>query len=53
MDLFFISAFIILLLKKGKSAFNKDKMIRLGGAVLIYVVTMDLILSKIIWESLN
>ncbi|ASK79224.1 hypothetical protein CF386_09135 [Paraphotobacterium marinum] len=54
MDLFFfISAFFIIpsFLKKGKSAFNKDKMIRLGGAVLIYVVTMDLILSKIIWGS--
>ena len=38
MDLFFfISAFFIIpsFLKKGKNSFNKDKMIRLGGAVLI------------------
>ncbi|ASK78897.1 hypothetical protein CF386_07460 [Paraphotobacterium marinum] len=41
MDLFFfISAFFIVpsFLKKGKAEFNKDKIIRLGGAVLITIL---------------
>ncbi|ASK78898.1 hypothetical protein CF386_07465 [Paraphotobacterium marinum] len=41
MDLFFfISAFFIIpsFLKKGKAEFNKDKIIRLGGAVLITIL---------------
>lgn len=54
MDLFFfISAYFLIpsILKKGRYAFNKDKIIRLGGAVLIGSLIVNYVSSKLEFGS--